>query len=115
MGQTKPKATVKTTAKDTNSIRYRLYPTQNVWNFIKLDTRTGLMWQVQYSLDRGGRMTVDLNSDTLVSNDKQVDGRFTLVPTQNISNFILLDQIDGKTWQVQWAIDSKNRLVIEIE
>lgn len=30
-------------------------------------------------------------------------GRFTLYPTQNRYNFILLDQTDGRTWQVQWS------------
>ena len=29
--------------------RYELYSTQNIWTFLKLDTRTGRIWQVQYS------------------------------------------------------------------
>ena len=29
--------------------RYKLYPTQNMWTFLKLDTETGRIWQVQYS------------------------------------------------------------------
>jgi hypothetical protein len=28
---------------------------------------------------------------------------FTLEPTKNIWNFILLDTSDGRTWQVQWG------------
>ncbi len=30
------------------------------------------------------------------------NGRFFLYPTTNIYNFILVDQIDGRTCQVQW-------------
>ena len=29
--------------------RYKLYPTQNMWTFLKLYTETGRIWQVQYS------------------------------------------------------------------
>ena len=37
------------------------------------------------------------------------NGRFFLYPTVNNLNFILLDQIDGRTWQVQWNIDKDKR------
>lgn len=36
--------------KSENAI-YQLFPTQNVWTFIKLDTRNGKMWQVQFSVN----------------------------------------------------------------
>jgi hypothetical protein len=29
---------------------YKLFPTKNMWTFIKLDTRNGRMWQVQFSV-----------------------------------------------------------------
>lgn len=96
--------------------RYKLFPTQNLWTFIKLDTQTGQMWQLQYSVnDKSERLEYDLNPYPLIT-DKQekVNGRFELYPTQNIYNFILLDQIDGKTWQVQWAIEEENRVVLPI-
>lgn len=35
-------------------------------------------------------------------------GRFTLYPTQNVFTFILLDQIDGRMWQVQWSTKAEN-------
>lgn len=95
--------------------RFKLFPTQNMWTFIKLDTQTGQMWQVQYSVnDDNGRFEYDLNPNTLITNDKVVNGRFELYPTQNIYNFILLDQIDGKSWQVQWSIDEENRAIFPI-
>ena len=40
---------------------------------------------------------------------------YRLFPTQNIYNFILLDQLDGRVWQVQWSIEAKTRMVIPIE
>ncbi|WP_419089234.1 hypothetical protein [Phocaeicola plebeius] len=95
--------------------RYKLFPTQNMWTFIKLDTQTGQMWQLQYSInDEKGRFEYDLNPNALIVNGKKINGRFELYPTQNIYNFILLDKINGKTWQVQWSFDEENRAVLPI-
>jgi hypothetical protein len=49
-----------------------------------------------------------------VGKDEELNERFTLYPTQNMYNFILLDQIDGKTWQVQWSTDPELRGVVPI-
>ena len=38
-------------------------------------------------------------------------GRFTLVPTLNIFNFVMLDQEDDRAWQVQWSQDSEKRFI----
>jgi len=95
---------------------YQLFPTQNVWTFIKLDTRNGKMWQIHFTVsDDGVKGEFILNILPLVSKDKEVNGRFTLYPTENIYNFLLLDQIDGKVYQVQWSINAENRGVIPIE
>lgn len=95
--------------------RYKLYPTQNMWNFIKLDTQTGKMWMVQFSVeDSNDRFVYDLNPLYLYFNDDMVNGRFELYPTQNSWNFILLDQIDGRTWQVQWSFDKDKRGIVPI-
>ena len=113
--QTKTKPNVLDNVKEIQGSNFRLFPTTNMWTFIKLDTRNGLMWQVQYSLNSEGRMVTSLNLDPLISLDKEVKDRFTLYPTQNMYNFILLDQISGKTWQVQWSIDYINRHITPIE
>ena len=95
--------------------RFKLFPTQNMWTFIKLDTQTGQMWQVQYSIKGDdGRFEYDLNPNPLIAPDKSVNGRFELYSTQNIYNFILLDRINGKAWQVQWSFDEEKRAVIPI-
>lgn len=91
---------------------YRLFPTENHWTFIKLDTRNGKMWQVNFSVSKDGNEgETDLNSRSLILTDDEIKGRFTLVPTKNIYNFLLLDQLTGRTYQVQWNNDFFNRIV----
>lgn len=103
------------TVQTSDVARYKLFPTQNMWTFLKLDTQTGQMWQVQYSVnDDKERFEYDLNPNSLITNAKMVNGRFELYPTSNIYNFILLDQIDGKSWQVQWSFDEVNRAILPI-
>lgn len=94
--------------------RYELYPTQNMWTFLKLDTATGRIWQIHYSLERSP-MEVILNEYKLTEEGFVPENkRFKLYPTQNIYNFILLDQKEGKVWQVQWSFESTNRIIRRI-
>ena len=104
-----------TSSQSNTKVAYRLFPTQNMWTFIKLNTRNGQMWQVQYNMDSDKRFVTNLSSEILVSSGNELDDRFTLYPTQNIYTFILLDQLDGKTWQVQWSIEPDNRGIIPID
>ena len=93
---------------------FRLYKTKNKYNFIKLDTRTGQMELVQWSLD-GDRMSYRLSNEILTSSyEEQIPGRFTLYATTNMYQFVLLDQIDGRTWHVQWGTDKEYRWVKRI-
>ena len=96
--------------------RYKLYPTQNMWTFLKLDTETGRIWQVQYSVKGNDtRFEVPLNPGNIAKALKrsQKAGRYALFPTQNMYNFIMLDQIDGDTYQVQWGKE-ENRMLMQI-
>lgn len=99
---------------DNPNATFQLYPTQNMWNFIKLNTQTGEMWQVQYAInDDENRVSMTLNDVVLISaTDKKVNGRFTLYPTDNMYTFLLLDTIDGRVWQVQWSTKASNRGII---
>lgn len=104
---------------------YRLFPTQNMWTFIKLNTSNGLMWRVQYSV-RGDAYRfeepISSSMDVLqtVSEKSKEQGesprfyprRFTLHSTQNMHNFLLLDQQSGLVWQVQYPRDSENIILI---
>lgn len=55
-----------------------------------------------------------LNTKNLAAGEKETLGRFTLYPTQSMYTFILLDQIRGFSWCVQWNNDEKNRLCIPL-
>ena len=88
-----------------------------MWTFLKLDTMTGKIWQVQFSVkDEDYRFETVLSSVDITETLKQEKkiGRFTLYPTQNTYNFVMLDQLDGYTYQVQWSGDWENRFVLPI-
>ncbi|QOG01185.1 hypothetical protein [Flavobacterium sp. MDT1-60] len=94
---------------------YQLFPTENYWTFIKLDTRNGKMWQVHFTIsEEGYEGELVLNSDSLVLTAEEINGRFTLYPTKNTYNFLLLDQMNGKTYQVQWNSAKEKRFVSRI-
>lgn len=93
---------------------YKLYPTENMWTFLKLDTRTGRIWQVQYSTQGWEhRFQSVLNDVDLTYKENTRPNRFELYKTQNMYNFILLDKQNGRTWQVQWGKE-KERMILRI-
>ncbi len=92
---------------------YRLFSTRNVWTFLELDTITGRIWQVHYSLEDNGTIA-ELDIQNRASGKERIPGRFTLHPTANMFNFILHDQINGRSWQVQWSWEEENRGIIPI-
>lgn len=65
---------------------FQLFPTTNMWTFIKLDTRNGRMWQVQYDIQGDDRMEVILNDKALVSDEEAENGRFILYSTKTCSH-----------------------------
>ena len=94
---------------------YEIYRTENLYNVLKLNTRNGCITQVQIGVGKnGGRMEVTVNDLPLVGVEEQQNGRFALYPTGNMYNFVLLDRISGKTWQVQWHTDPDNRFIMSI-
>jgi hypothetical protein len=98
---------------------YRIFRTQNIYTLLRLDTRTGQIWQVQWG-DDSHRFIAPLNRQILLPAGTTEQptvlkpGRFTLQPTQNVYTFVLLNQEDGRTWQVQWG-DEKHRFLSSIE
>jgi len=114
ISQTEIKQLDNTIAQSSNAVKFRLFPTQNMWTFIKLNTRNGKMWQVQYDVKADNRFETLLNAKPLVLTENEANDRFTLYSTQNIYTFILLDQSDGRTWQVQWSIDPQSQLILPI-
>lgn len=95
--------------------KYLLFPTKNNFIFLKLNTRNGEVSMVQYSLE-GNQVDIKINSweYPLVTKEQESNGRFFLYPTVNFYNFLLVDQINGRVWQVQWSVEEKNRMVTRI-
>ena|ERR1700690_1103996 len=93
-------------------VHYRLFRSKNTYTLLKLDTRTGRVWQVQWGVDQQHRFVVPINLKELAQGGKT--GRFTLYPTPNIYTFVLLDQEDGRAWQVQWG-DENDRFIVPVE
>ena len=94
--------------------RYKMYQTENIYNLLKLDTKTGSVWQVQYRTNSEGSITVPIEygySVGVIPENLGWDGRYELYPTQNIHTFILLDTATGATYQVQWSTKSNNRFM----
>ena len=99
-------------APTTNAVNnYLLYPTTNIYTFLKLDTRNGRIWQVQYAMDEN-EFEVALNSKELAIAGKP--GQFALYPTTNNWTFLLLDTVTGNVWHVQWSQEANNRGIIPI-
>ena len=92
--------------------KYRLYPTSNPFTFLRLNTTSGFIDAVQYSMSDDKRIIYSLSTYPLVDNGT-ID-RFTLYPTLNFYTFILLDQVEGIPYQVQWSTDSTKRYIIQI-
>lgn len=94
-------------------VRYRLFKTGNTWSFLELDTQTGRLWQVQFSVGNdSSRIKLPINSDALASEGK--NGRFTIYPTNNMWNFMLIDQDNGRVWQAKFSIGEDNRGIFPI-
>lgn len=94
--------------------RYKLYPTENIYNLLKLDTKTGMIWQVQWGLNDGYEGVFDINLVDLRTISDPECGSFELYPTKNMYQFILLDKINGRQWHVQWGIGSEKRWIRRI-
>lgn len=102
--------------------RYKLYPTDNMWTFLKLDTCLGYIWQVQFVVNSSNRWQDKIVYTSRLDWDESWEplnniNRFELYPTQNTYNFLLLDKKTGRIWQIQWSNDSNSYegVIAEIE
>lgn len=94
--------------------RYKLYPTDNIYTFLQLDTKTGIIEQVQWSLDSDNEGSVFINSEDLTYGFGYGSGSFELYPTKNMYQFLLLDKTTGKKWHIQWGMDTSKRWIRRI-
>ena len=94
--------------------RYKLYPTDNLYTFLELDTKTGMIKQVQWSPDDEKEGTFIINSSDLTYGWGEGSGTFELYPTKNMYQFILLNKTNGNKWHVQWGIGDAKRWIRRI-
>ena len=94
--------------------RYKLYQTDNIYTFLQLDTKTGQIKQVQWSLDSDKEGSVTINDEDLSYGLGYGSGSFELYPTKNMYQFILLDKTDGRNWHVQWGMEFEKRWIRRI-
>ena len=94
--------------------RYKLYQTENIYTLLQLDTKTGMIEQVQWSLDSENEGSVTINNDDLNYGFGHGSESFELYPTKNMYQFILLDKTSGRKWHVQWGMKTKERWIRRI-
>lgn len=81
-----------------DSQTYEFFQTRNYHNQLRLNTKTGEVYQVQ---DNGGSWII--NSAFTPESSKPY--RYWLYSTENFWTYILLDSFTGKIWQTQFTVD----------
>lgn len=94
----------------TETPRFRVYLTENIFTTLLLDTRTGRLWQAQYSLDDKHFEGTAPISTQLYASTNDPNGRFALTKTHNMWTYILTDTKTGALWHCQYSVkDSQSR------
>ena len=95
------------------SVPYRLFNTENINTLIALETSTGRVYQVHPGIGADSTQGVIAINDLNLapSGEPLSEGRFTLYPTSNIFSFVLLDQISGAMWFIQWNYENNRRFI----
>jgi len=75
---------------------YRFYQTDNIHNQLRLDTRTGEIYQIQ---NVGQTFLVH----RATTPDNEISNRYLLFKTRNMWTYILLDTFTGRLWQCQYS------------
>ena len=99
-------------AQQPSSTNYVLYPTPNVWNYLRLNVHTGQIDHVQYALDDEHRFIEVVNPENFSNGE---NSSFELHQTPNTAIFLLFDKSDGRVWQVIWHINKEKRSIIPIQ
>lgn len=94
--------------------RYKMLPTQNNNILLKLDTKRGRIWMVQYRMRDQSAMEITIDNYAAVSESSGWNGRFDMYPTNNMYNFLMIDTETGQVYQVQWSFDENKRFVEKI-
>lgn len=91
--------------------RFQLFPTQNIWNFILLDSYTGRLWQVQFSSqDLDALMCIPTNETELASTSRPI---FSISPLTSMYQYYLINESNGSMWKFQWSTKGNDYRWIE--
>ena len=86
--------------------RYKMYQTENIYNLLKLDTKTGAVWQVQYRMKGVKPQIIPIEYSSylkgIVSESEGCNGRFELYPTKNPGPDTLLTCILSNTTYLEF-------------
>lgn len=82
---------------------FKFYQTQNVHNQLRLNVKSGEVYQIQ---DDGQKFLVHEGDTESV----KIDERYELHKTKNMWTYILLDKCNGKLWQCQYSVDGINNI-----
>ena len=100
---------VRTIADETTGLknkvgRYKVYRTTNIYNSLKLDTASGRITALQIGINND-KSRFEYTVCNAIEDDPKwrIIGRYELYPTGNNFNFILIDTILGRAYQVQWS------------
>ena len=77
---------------------YKFYQTDNVHNQLRLNVKSGEVYQIQ---DDGQKFLVYAGDTSAIKNDD----RYVLYKTKNMWTYILLDKCTGELWQCQYSIN----------
>lgn len=82
--------------------RFQMFATQNIWNFIMLDSYSGRIWQVQYgSKDLKELMCIPINKIDLVESGER--STFSIQPMTSMYQYYLINDETGAMWKFQWS------------
>ena len=95
---------------------YRLFNTANVNTLIVLETSTGKLYQIHPGIGENsvqGYYPIN-EKDLTPEGSESESNRFTLYPTLNIYSFVLVDQLVGRFWRVQWNYEYEKRFIQQL-
>ncbi len=87
-----------------NAQTYKLYQTDNIYNQLKLNTKTGEVYQIQSD----GQLFLVHSASTPYS---EKSNRYALYKTENMWTYILLDKFSGKLWQCQYSVEGVDKIL----
>ena len=89
---------------------FKLVSTESTQVFLKLDTCRGLIEMVRFGTREKDRRESSVNYYPLATGADAVPGRFELYPTDYVRTYLLLDVLNGRTWQVEWTYDGTGEI-----